>query len=63
LHEPGVPKSEALVVDLEKMPFLGIRRSLKPSALPAATLDYLAPRQRITYFFEQPDNSSDTEQS
>ncbi len=53
VHEPGVPKHEALIVDLEHMPFLGIRRSLKPSALPPATLDYLAPRQRISYFFEQ----------
>jgi HD-GYP domain-containing protein (c-di-GMP phosphodiesterase class II) len=53
VHEPGVPKHEALIVDLEHMPFLGIRRSLKPSALPSATLEYLAPRQRITYFFEQ----------
>jgi HD-GYP domain-containing protein (c-di-GMP phosphodiesterase class II) len=53
VHEPGVPKHEALIVDLEHMPFLGIRRSLKPSALPPATLEYLAPRQRISYFFEQ----------
>lgn len=53
LHEPGVPKHEALIVDLEKMPQLGIRRSLKPANLPAAALDYLAPRQRIAYFFEQ----------
>jgi hypothetical protein len=53
VHEPGVPKHEALIVDLEHMPFLGIRRSLKPSALPSATLEYLAPRQRISYFFEQ----------
>jgi len=63
LHESGVPKSEALVVDLEKMPFLGIRRSLKPSALPPATLDYLAPRQRMTYFFEQSESSSEPEPS
>ena len=53
VHEPGVPRHEALIVDLEQMPFLGIRRSLKPSALPQASLDYLAPRQRITYYFEQ----------
>lgn len=53
LHEPGVPKHEAMIVDLEKMPQLGIRRSLKPGNLPAAALDYLAPRQRIAYFFEQ----------
>jgi HD-GYP domain-containing protein (c-di-GMP phosphodiesterase class II) len=62
VHEPGVPKHEALIVDLEHMPFLGIRRSLKPSALPSATLEYLAPRQRISYFFEQtaaPDAATD----
>ena len=63
LHEPGVPKSEALIVDLEQMPFLGIRRSLKPSALPQAALDYLAPRQRITYFFEQTDPPKEPEPS
>jgi HD-GYP domain-containing protein (c-di-GMP phosphodiesterase class II) len=53
LHEPGVSKDEALIIDLEKMPQLGIRRSLKPANLPPAALDYLAPRQRIAYFFEQ----------
>jgi HD-GYP domain-containing protein (c-di-GMP phosphodiesterase class II) len=61
LHEPGVARAEALILDLEKMPQLGIRRSLKPSNLPAAALDYLAPRQRIAYFFEQasePDTAS-----
>ncbi|CAM8656660.1 COG2206 c-di-GMP phosphodiesterase class II (HD-GYP domain) [Comamonadaceae bacterium] len=61
LHEPGVARAEALILDLEKMPQLGIRRSLKPGNLPAAALDYLAPRQRIAYFFEQaaePDTAS-----
>jgi HD-GYP domain-containing protein (c-di-GMP phosphodiesterase class II) len=53
LHEPGVPKHEALILDLEKTPQMGIRRSLKPMNLPAAALDYLSPRQRIAYFFEQ----------
>lgn len=53
VHDPGVPKQEALILDLEHAPHLGIRRSLKPSALPASAQDYLAPRQRICYFFEQ----------
>lgn len=64
LHEPGVARAEALILDLEKMPQLGIRRSLKPGNLPAAALDYLAPRQRIAYFFEQaaePDTASTEE--
>jgi HD-GYP domain-containing protein (c-di-GMP phosphodiesterase class II) len=53
VHEPGVPKHEALIVDLEHAPNISIRRSLKPSSLPVAAMDYLAPRQRISYFFER----------
>lgn len=53
VHEPGVPKHEALIVDMEHAPNIGIRRSLKPSSLPIAAMDYLAPRQRISYFFER----------
>ncbi len=53
VHEPGVPKSEALILDLEHMPSIGIRRSLKPASLPALSLDYLSPRQRVCYFFER----------
>ena len=53
VHEPGVPRDEALILDLEHAPRVGIRRSLKPSMLPAAALDFLAPRQRICYYFEK----------
>ncbi len=52
VHEPGVPRDEALVIDLERVAGLGIRRSLKPTALPPRTLDYLSPRPRVSYFFE-----------
>ena len=59
VHEPSVPRHEALILDLEHAPQLGIRRSLKPANLPPSALDYLAPRQRICYFFEQaPDPES-----
>lgn len=52
VHEADVPPEEALVVDLEQAPALGIRRSLKPLQLPREVHDYLSPRQRISYFFE-----------
>ena len=52
VHEAGVPRSEALIVDLERLLGVGIRRTIKPLQLPAATLDYLAPRARVSYFFE-----------
>ncbi len=53
VYEPGVPREEALILDLEHIPQIGIRRSLKPANLPAAAMDYLAPRQRVCYFFEK----------
>lgn len=53
VFQRGVPKDEALMLDLEQAPALGIRRSLKPSALSREALDYLSPRQRMCYFFEQ----------
>lgn len=53
VHDPKVPKEEALILDLETVPELGIRRSLKPAQLPRDALDYLSPRQRVCYFFER----------
>jgi HD-GYP domain-containing protein (c-di-GMP phosphodiesterase class II) len=53
VFDASVPKHEALILDLETAPELGIKRSLKPAGLPRAALDYLSPRQRICYFFER----------
>ncbi len=53
VHEPAVPKDEALIVDLETRPELGIKRSVRPLQLPRSTIDYLSPRQRICYYFER----------
>ena len=52
VHDPRVPRDEALLLDLEKSPALGIRRSVKPLQLPREALDYLSPRPRVVYFFE-----------
>lgn len=53
VHDPEIPQEDAPLLDLESLPELGIRRSLKPSQLPRVALDYLSPRQRICYFFER----------
>jgi len=53
VHDPGISKEEALILDLEQAPTAGIRRSLRPELLPPDARDYLAPRQRICYFFER----------
>jgi putative nucleotidyltransferase with HDIG domain len=47
-----VPVDEALLLNLDGQADLGIRRSLKPTQLPAAGRDYLSPRPRMVYFFE-----------
>ena len=61
VHDAGVPKHEALILDLERNPQLSIRRSLKPASLPAASQDYLSPRQRVSYFFEKVSEAPATE--
>jgi hypothetical protein len=53
VHDPMVPRHEALILDLENAPQMGIRRSIKPTALPPEAIDYLMPRQRVCYFFEK----------
>ena len=52
VHDPRVPKSEALVLNLEHARDIGIRRSLAPAKMPSAALDYLDPRPRVAYYFE-----------
>jgi putative nucleotidyltransferase with HDIG domain len=52
VHDPNVPRDEALHLDLESAPDLGIRRSIRAAQLPPAAMDYLAPRPRVAYFFE-----------
>ncbi len=42
----------AHLIDLERVPDLGIRRSLVANKVPTAALDALDPRPRVAYFFE-----------
>ncbi len=52
VHDPKLPREEALHLNLMTTQDIGIRRSLRPSQLPAEALEYLAPRPRVAYFFE-----------
>lgn len=51
VFDPTIPMEQALHLNLETAPDLGIRRSLKSEQLPRGAADYLAPRQRVAYFF------------
>lgn len=59
VYDPAIPQEEALIIDLEKVPNLGIRRCIKPSQLTPAARLYLSPRQRICYFFEKIEGAGD----
>jgi HD-GYP domain-containing protein (c-di-GMP phosphodiesterase class II) len=52
VYDARVPRSEALLLNLEQCPDLGIRRSLPAAKLPHAALEYLDPRPRVAYYFE-----------
>jgi hypothetical protein len=52
LFDAAVPADQALHLDLQHHADLGIRRSLRPQQLQGEALQYLAPRQRVVYFFE-----------
>jgi len=52
VHDARGSRDDALLLDLETTPDLGIRRSLNPNKLPQAALEFLAPRPRVSYFFE-----------
>ncbi len=53
VYDRTVPKTEALILDLEQCPEISIRRSIKPSSLPSDALQYFLPRKRICYYFER----------
>jgi HD-GYP domain-containing protein (c-di-GMP phosphodiesterase class II) len=52
VHDPHVPPEEAVLLNLEHEPTLGIRRSLAPAQLTRAAFDYLLPPQRVSWYFE-----------
>ncbi len=52
IHDPSVPKEEAIVVDLEQEPEVTITKTLRPAQLDQAVFDYLSPRKRMAYYFD-----------
>lgn len=50
LYDPGVPRREALIIDLSEEQDLSVEKSVHLSRLPQAVSEYLSPRSRITYY-------------
>lgn len=51
LHDPDIPRSEALLIDLRDAD-LKVESALSPAKLPIETVEYLSPRGRLDYFVE-----------
>jgi HD-GYP domain-containing protein (c-di-GMP phosphodiesterase class II) len=62
VHAPATPRDEALVLDLESVAGLGIRRSVRIQQMPPTAIDYLQPSTRVTYFFESSRTGTDDDE-
>ncbi len=59
VYDAGIPKQEAIILDLGDEPDINITRAIRPAQLPPAIYEYLSPRRRVSYFFD-PGNAPQT---
>ncbi|HET8870785.1 MAG TPA: HD domain-containing phosphohydrolase [Aquabacterium sp.] len=52
VFDPAVPREEAILVDLEQEADVSVTKTLKPPQLSPEAHTYLAPRKRVTYYFD-----------
>jgi putative nucleotidyltransferase with HDIG domain len=52
VYEAGLPREEAMMIDLDREVDLNIARSVKPTQVPKEILAYLSPRKRVSYYFD-----------
>ncbi|MDP2827885.1 MAG: HD-GYP domain-containing protein [Sulfuricellaceae bacterium] len=60
VYDPGIPKDEAVIVNLDRDPDLNITKNLRAAQLPREVYQYLSPRKRTTYYFD-PQQSGDAQ--
>jgi len=58
IYDPEVPKQEAIILDLETEEDLNIGKAIRPGLLPRDIYEYLSPRKRVTYYFNETDSKS-----
>jgi putative nucleotidyltransferase with HDIG domain len=52
VYDAGVPREEAILVDMDREADLTIVKSLRPGQVPREIYAYLNPRKRVSYHFE-----------
>lgn len=52
VYDEGIPRHEAMILDLDEEPDINVSRAIRPAQLPPAVFDYLSPRKRVSYYFD-----------
>ena len=52
MYDEGIPKDEAILVDMENETDLNIARAIRPAQVPTEVYNYLSPRKRVSYYFD-----------
>jgi putative nucleotidyltransferase with HDIG domain len=52
IYDAGIPKDEAMMVDLERETDLNIAKAIRPAQVPIEIYNYLSPRKRVSYYFD-----------
>lgn len=53
VYEPGVPRREAVVINLTESPDVKIDCVWRPAALKRDVIEYLNPRMRLSYYAQK----------
>ena len=59
IYDAGIPKDEAILVDLQDETDLNIAKAIRPLQVPSEIYDYLSPRKRVSYYFDPSQQSSE----
>ena len=52
VYEPGVPKEEAILLDMDGEVDVSITKAIRPGQVPRDVYNYLSPRKRVSYYFD-----------
>lgn len=59
IYDPEIPKQEAIIIDFNEEPDLSITKTYHPTQLPEEVFNYLSPRPRLTFLFDDvPDSGT-----
>lgn len=52
IYDAEIPKSDAILIDLERETDLNIAKAIRPAQVPIEIYNYLSPRKRVSYYFD-----------